>query len=70
MDSDAAAVGGREGEAVLMHHFEVGLVGHLVGFLDRLALGCDARQLGHKTLKPPSGSGCSTIPYSHSILMW
>jgi hypothetical protein len=65
VDGDADAVDGRDGEAVLMHHIEIGLD----GLLDRLALGGDAWQLGTKTLKPPSGSGCSTISYSRSMLM-
>lgn len=43
---------------------------HLGGFLDRLVLGCDARQLRHESLKPPSGSGCRTIPLSRSMLMF
>lgn len=51
MDSDAAAVDGRDREAVFVHHLEVGLeglLGHVGRFLDRLALGGDTGQLGHE----------------------
>lgn len=46
VDGDAAAVDGRDREAVFVHYLEVGLnglLGHLGGFLDRLALGGDTR---------------------------
>jgi hypothetical protein len=51
VDSDAAAVDGRDGEAVFVHHLEVGLdglLGHSRCLLDRLALGSDIRQRGHE----------------------
>lgn len=58
MDSDAAAVDGRDREAVFVHHLEVGLdglLGHLGGFLDRLALGGDAGQLRHEDAEAAFG---------------
>jgi hypothetical protein len=41
-----------------MHHFEIGLnglLGHFAGFVDRLALGGDARQLGHEDAEATFG---------------
>ena len=58
VDGDAAAVDGRDREAVFVHHLEVGLdglPGHLGGFLDRLALGGDTGELGHEDAEAAFG---------------
>lgn len=51
MDNDASATDGRDLKAILVHRFEVGLdglLGHVGGFLDRLALGGDTEQFRHE----------------------
>lgn len=58
VDGDAVAVDGRDREAVFVHHLEVGLdrpLGHLRCFLDRLALGGDAWELGHEDAEAAFG---------------